>query len=484
MKKYFYRFLSIGTITLLGTVNSIAQCVNTNGEFETYSGTITTAPLAAANAWINDDVDNWYVSHGSPEAETSPTVNFEMWSEFGFGEGMYTEYSFVNGETYILTYDILKDPTSSVESTFRVELTDDLAPHYATNVVIPGTSGNQEVSDLDWTGSGTWITVTEEFTVDAGGDFTQLWFYPLLKKLATVESPRAYCQIDNVCIEHVVRPTDCVNINGEFETYSGTITTAPLAAANAWINDDVDNWYVSHGSPEAETSPTVNFEMWSEFGFGEGMYTEYSFVNGETYILTYDILKDPTSSVESTFRVELTDDLAPHYATNVVIPGTSGNQDVSTLDWTGSGTWITVTEEFTVDAGGDFTQLWFYPLLKKLATVESPRAYCQIDNICIEHVGEIKGRQKQDQTNVANNLEPVSSLSAYPNPSNGNINLELSNGESITQISVYGLTGNLVYQMNNFDSNAVVSVDLSFLDKGLYTVVVNEENTFTRIVID
>ncbi|NOQ72995.1 MAG: T9SS type A sorting domain-containing protein [Crocinitomix sp.] len=483
MKKYFCKFLSIATITLLGTVNSIAQCDNVNGDIETYTGTIT-----SGNAWFNSNLTNWNVSHGVPEVTDAyyGTTLIAMSSYGDEGKGAYTDYSFVAGETYEISFDLIQFKSVHEDAEFVTRLSNGLTPNVGVSTydVLPSLVGTQEVSTNDWVGVPfipVWTTITTTITADA--NYSQYWLYTHLDG-GTITN-NAKCRVDNVCIKHVEIPRECTNINGDIETYSGTITNSPAIAGNTWINDDVDNWYVSHGSPYAMTSPTVNFEMWSQFGYGEGLYTEYDFVNGETYILTYDILKDATSNIESTFRVELTDDLSPQYSTTITLPGTSGNQDVSELDWIDSGTWITITQEFTVDAGGDYTQLWFYPLLKAAATKDLPRANCQIDNVCITRIKEVKEDQKQRQPeNEVSELSSNSELVAYPNPSDGNFEMLLNNGENIEQVSVYGMTGNLVYQATNFNSLATISLNLSFLDKGLYTIIVNEGSSFTRIVIE
>lgn len=175
----------------------------------------------------------------------------------------------------------------------------------------------------------------------------------------------------------------CLNTNGDMETFTGPIVTSPNTASNAWINNDLDNWYSSHGTPTTlSAAPTTCMWMWSYNGIGEGIYTEYNFVAGETYEICYDLWRDGTSNPASEFRVALANGLTPNYSgTFGTAPATpTSSQSLTTQSWTGTGTWVTITETFT--ATSNFSQLWFYPFL---AGAPTPwQAACRLDNVCVK----------------------------------------------------------------------------------------------------
>lgn len=73
-----------------------------------------------------------------------------------------------------------------------------------------------------------------------------------------------------------------------------------------------------------------------------------------------------------------------------------------------------------------------------------------------------------------NDIE-MGSFSIYPNPSNGQFTLDLSElNESAAQIKIYSVDGREVYTLNNLGSS--VDMDISHLKAGYYTVYVISEN--------
>lgn len=69
----------------------------------------------------------------------------------------------------------------------------------------------------------------------------------------------------------------------------------------------------------------------------------------------------------------------------------------------------------------------------------------------------------------------MGTFSIYPNPSNGQFTLDLSElNESAAQIKVYSVDGREVHTVNNFGSS--IDIDLKHLEAGYYTVFVISEN--------
>ena len=158
-----------------GSVSAQSQCFGpneaVNGDFQTYTGNIS-----STNSWINNNVDNWTVSHGTPS--TSGALAIWMWSYSGSGEGVFMGHNFVAGQTYRLTYRINRSGDANPSSTFLVDLTNGLTGGSST--AIPTPTQQFQVSNQNWTNTGVMTTITEVFTVPAGQNFSQIWFRPYL----------------------------------------------------------------------------------------------------------------------------------------------------------------------------------------------------------------------------------------------------------------------------------------------------------------
>ena len=70
----------------------------------------------------------------------------------------------------------------------------------------------------------------------------------------------------------------------------------------------------------------------------------------------------------------------------------------------------------------------------------------------------------------------------YPNPANQNLNVESEFG--IENVSVYGITGNIVLDKSTGTLKRIQSIDISRLNNGIYFVKVfsNGQTTYTKFV--
>ena len=214
MNSKIFKCLTIALLLSFTYIGNSQNCQNNNGNMET-----STAPITSGNSWINNHLTNWKVSHGSPSASASPSNNIWMWSYNGYGEGIYTDFNFVAGQTYSLTYRLWRYQGSNLSSTFLVRLSNSLSPNSST--IVPSTSGTQLVSNQNWTsgGLGTWVTITETFTVTGSG-FSQLWLYPLLSGLPSPD--QAECRVDDICINQVIiNPPHPCELKPEFKISAG-----------------------------------------------------------------------------------------------------------------------------------------------------------------------------------------------------------------------------------------------------------------------
>lgn len=72
----------------------------------------------------------------------------------------------------------------------------------------------------------------------------------------------------------------------------------------------------------------------------------------------------------------------------------------------------------------------------------------------------------------------------YPNPNNGIFEITLSNNNVFESVSIFDITGRLVFKQNNINNDSL-TVNLTSSNSGIYTVVVKSEigNFNTKIVI-
>ncbi len=218
-----------------------------NGDFQTYNGTVS-----STNAWINGNLNNWTVSHGTPSV--SGALSIWMWSYSDAGEGVYMGHTFAAGQTYRLTYTINRSTDANPSSTFLVDLTNGLTP--SSSVVIPTPAQQFQVSNESWINTGVTTTITEVFTVPIGQSFSQLWFRPYL---AGAPNPnQAAVVLDDVTIEESI---DCLcELPTEFQIassvgadncdYTFEIDPVLLASADYCVSWSLDGGpYVSDITP-------------------------------------------------------------------------------------------------------------------------------------------------------------------------------------------------------------------------------------------
>lgn len=85
-------------------------------------------------------------------------------------------------------------------------------------------------------------------------------------------------------------------------------------------------------------------------------------------------------------------------------------------------------------------------------------------------------------TAISDNSSDIKSVSIYPNPTSGRINVAVNNGNNINEVVVLDITGNVLMSKSVNANN--ISLDLSSFAKGLYLVkVVTAEDSFVKKVV-
>ena len=463
----------------------IAQCENLNGDFESHPGASIAAPgVIPGENWINDNLVNWFPFHSSPDIYHDGTNNtIYMWSSAPTGaaprgEGVFTNFDFISGTTYKLTYRIFKEPDAlSDNNVFMARLANDLIPNTAGGtVLIPDFAGTEVVSEINWIDAGSWITITETFIAPA--DFNCLWFLPSITDAA---AGYARCQIDDVCIEKLNEsPCDFLpemyRREGPCEWEFANTTTPP----NSDYTILKTEWDFGDGTTgEGETvkhyysSPgdyAVCMTVWMSYGFECCKKTV-------CYLVNVTEACSPCTVMDfADFDVSGTD--TPNPVFNVTgIPESMTN--VYGYYWefgdgveTGTGETTSHTYEngnYTVC----LTLFYFDPIKEECCS----KRICK--EISINFPG-IRSNIPQPELSTRNESQ---TLKAIPNPNNGSFILNAQT--EINSVHVYAPTGKLIYQTQNPNNT---TIDLKGIEKGIYLVVINqndyETRNFTKIIIE
>lgn len=478
MKNKFFSSLAVGLLLSLSFTGK-AQCLNINGDFESFTAPPVSSPPAAGNAWINNDLTNWSVSHGSPTIFTNPGPEYEMWmwSYYGSGEGIFTDFAFVAGQTYELCYDIRRDATSNPASEFRVALTNGLVPQFTTGTTIAVPASQQPLTTQPWTGVGTWVTITETFT--AGAAYSQLWLYPFL---AGAPTPwQAACIVDNICIKPVA--ADPCDFDPKFEIDYGvddcvidfknttmvpagfTIleTTWDFGDGTTGTGNNVTHYYNASGGY------VVCMTVWMINKDGECCKKEVCQDVSAEKCEPCEMIKNAKIGVSGTNPFTFTELNLP--------PGVFGYF----WDFGDGNTGVGNPVNHTYASGGTYTVclvvFYYDPIKRECCSYKVCIKVTAKDIAVVDADIPLDGRAPLEG-DEAGQITPENIVLA-PNPNNGEFVMSTRDGSAINTISIFDQSGKLVYSIKSVSGNRL-NLDLKQLDKGIYLIIVNEEDEMNR----
>jgi len=498
MKKKILQSLTLGLFLALGS-NSYSQCcpttcLNTNGDMETQ-----TAPITAGNTWINNELTNWNVSHGDPSIGSTPSTNIWMWSYWhnsGYqrGEGVYTSYNFVAGQTYTICYKLWRDANSNPVSTFRVELANGLTPYFGGGLSwdfgAATPTSTQPLTIQPWVNTGSWVTITETFTANA--NYSQLWLYPLLTSSPTPD--QAACRIDDVCIG--VLDTDPCNFEPQFDPMMSVdgcslllqdVTTYPCFPGFTVLGV---NWDFGDGTTGSTT--------------GTGSTISHYYQNSGTYLVCMEVwVTNGDICCKQTFCMEI-DFEANCEPCEVMQSADFSFTGTGPITFTASGIPTTMGYGYYWDFGDgnygsgistshNYAAPGTYVVCLTVFYYDEKTRECCSYRVCHEvEVSTTKSKVISDNIYtqpVADDIAiPAMGLTVLPNPNDGNFDLRTDDNTEITNVKVYNQSGKLVYNLDEVLPSTKVNIDLSTLGKGMYFIIINETDEmnrkFERVIIE
>lgn len=248
------------------------------------------------------------------------------------------------------------------------------------------TNTSTGATSYQWTIDGnTYTTTNASYTFNTAGSYT-----------VCLEASDANCA-DVECLGITINPPGpCENApntldNGNFESPSTNI-----GGGNNGINNNLDGWFVSHGSPTIASLPPRSMWMWSYSNTGEGVFNCYNFEQGEEYIICFD-LRTNSKGNGAMVNVRATDGLTAATSTATTLP-----TPVNELIWTdpianyNNTAWTHISVPYTPSA--NYTQIWFYPLMVNGPGGSPAQAEMRIDNVIIEKVDPTKYTISPDAT--------------------------------------------------------------------------------------
>ncbi len=457
MKKRFLPLiaaLALSSMTFAQTAPCYGPDEAVNGDFQTYTGAIT-----QGNTWINNNLDNWSVSHGTPSANSN--LSIWMWSYSSYGEGVYTNYNFVAGQEYQITYDLYQSTDANPTAEFFVRLNNNLTPSSSGNAV-PSTAGTQLVSNLAWSLSGVTTTITETFI--AGSNFSQLWFYPYLTGGPTPN--QASCTIDNITIQQVISCPCTVNAVFESQQISGCVYEF-LDASSAGTNPNNQvigySWDFGDGVVSTDQNPSHNFTVPGTYNvcltvWGANGIDCCSDTYCDSIVVTdscnpCDFIKNviPELAYVGTFDVDFTTmntandfpgAMGYHWDFG---DGTYGSGEETTHTYASSGSYIACLTVYYQD-----------PISGDCCNFQT----C-MDVLLTANVNEINGE--------------TGSLELFPNPSNGSTKLKIKK-DAIESIEIYSLSGQLIqFPVEYSKANTQAKINTTSFASGVYMVLIQGE---------
>ena len=260
MKIKQLRALILGLL-LISSFTGYNQCLNVNDEIDIY-----TAPPSPTNFWVNNHLTNWKVSHGTPIYSAAGTSlglqsSYTVATGNSYGEGVYTDYNFIAGVTYLITYDIhtVSPGSQNTNNLLKTIMTNSLTPSFTGNSTIPSVTSSYPVTTVSLNPS-VIFPISMTATITPTGNFNQLWFYLHSGPNSSTPISQATCTILNVCIK-ALPPT----VIATEPSISLCCSDGPITFGTEWMPTGNVYWTNDYFTPTDGYPAGINAQVGGEF---------------------------------------------------------------------------------------------------------------------------------------------------------------------------------------------------------------------------
>lgn len=215
MKNLLFTKINLLCLTILISFSYLSNAQLTNGDFSNFCQT--------GNAFqINNCVDNWRNSHGTPTL-TNGNASGWMWSYNGSGEGIVANFDFDPCNVYEITFRVRADDKNSgdpnVANTATINLEAANAVPQNNSTAFPTVNNSQVIfTDIMGPYLNTWTNITITFAPQ--NNYSQLWIYPFMQAPSNGVS-QAEMNIDDIHIDII---SQCCNDCEDFEPVPPSFT--------------------------------------------------------------------------------------------------------------------------------------------------------------------------------------------------------------------------------------------------------------------
>lgn len=223
-----------------------------NGNFDL---PVTALNLAGNNTSDNIEINNnltaWFVSHGHPTTQSLPNRNMWMWSYGGNGEGIFNCFNFVQGQSYLICFDLQTNGKAN-GATVNVKAANNLTASTTGNGV-PNVPEEVIWSDLVANYSyNNWTQIGVVYTPSA--NYSSIWFHPFWSGAGGSGTPapqgnpgQSEMRIDNVSITLLPDSTCPCDITAGYTFSDSSCTVDFTDASSSNCCTDIIGWFWDFG---------------------------------------------------------------------------------------------------------------------------------------------------------------------------------------------------------------------------------------------
>jgi PKD repeat protein len=267
-------FLLVFSVSSINQLN--AQACTTppttlqNGNFDLPATALNLAGNNTSdNIELNNNLNAWFVSHGHPSTQTLPNRSMWMWSYGGYGEGIFNCFDFVQGQSYLICFDLQTNGKQN-GATVNVKAANNLTASTSGNA-IPSVPEEVIWSDLVANYSyNNWTQISVVYTPTSS--YSSIWFHPFWSGAGGSGIPapqgnsgQSEMRIDNVSITLLDPASSCpCDITANFTAVEGDSCNVQFtdgSSGNCCTNILGYQWDFGDGTTSNTQNPNHSYSM-------------------------------------------------------------------------------------------------------------------------------------------------------------------------------------------------------------------------------